>query len=722
MHAKLGYVISTLVAIALLACPAGAFAVEEAKDILIADFEGQTYGDWKVEGDAFGAGPAKGTLQGQMTVRGYLGKALVNTYLGGDGATGTLTSPPLKIERKHINFLIGGGKHPGQTCINLLIGGKCVRTATGYNNSPGGSEALAWQSWDVTDLAGKMATIQIVDKRKGGWGHVNVDQIMQSDKKRQSAAPATPPPAVAASREITIDKRYLHLPVKNGAPGCRVKLVVDGETAREFTIELAEGEPDFWVFADMADFAGKKIRVEVDKMTEGAKGLEAITQADEVPGAAGMYKEKHRQQFHFSSRRGWNNDSNGLVYYKGEYHLYYQHNPYGWKWGNMHWGHAVSDDLVHWKELPIAIYPHRFGDWVFSGSAVVDADNTAGFKTGDEDVIVAAYTSTGRGEAIAYSNDRGRTFADYAGNPVVKHSGRDPKVIWYAPGKHWVMALFDQVGKSRGIALYTSTNLKDWQRTSRIDGYYECPEIFEIALDGKADTTKWVVYGADGKYAVGSFDGKTFAPDGDRQTFHYGNCFYASQTFSNIPADDGRRIQIAWGRIDTPGMPFNQCMLFPVELTLRTTSDGPRMFTMPVREIEKLRGKKHEWKDCSLTFSGRNPLAAIDAELMDISAEIDISASQEKEVGFFVRGTPVSYDVAKQTLTCKGKTAPLKCPGGKLSLRILVDRTSIEIYANDGEVYMPIGVIHPEENRSLEPMNIAKATRLTVWELRSAWE
>ncbi len=720
MNAKIACVVSAIVAVAFLACPAGARAAQNRQDVLIADFEGQTYGQWKAKGDAFGAGPAKGTLKGQMRVSGYLGKGLVNTYLGGDGATGRLTSPPLKIERKYISLLIGGGRHPGLTCINLLVGGKCVRTATGYNNSPGGSEALAWQSWLVADLAGKTATIQIVDKRKGGWGHINVDQIMQSDKKRQSAGPATPPPAVTASREITIDKRYLHLPIRNGATKCRMKFIVDGETAREFTIELAEGEPDFWVFADMADFAGKAVRIEVDKLPEGSKGLDAITQADDVPDAAGMYKEKHRQQFHFSSRRGWNNDSNGLVYYKGEYHLYYQHNPYGWKWGNMHWGHAVSTDLVHWKELPVAIYPHRFGDWVFSGSAVVDADNTAGFKTAGEDVIVAAYTSTGRGEAIAYSNDRGRTFTDYPGNPVVKHNGRDPKVIWYAPGKHWVMALFDQAGKSRGIAFYTSTNLKDWKLASRIDGYFECPEIFEIALDGKADSKKWVVYGADGKYAIGSFDGKTFTPEGDRLRFHYGNCFYASQTFNDIPADDGRRIQIAWGRINTPGMPFNQCMLFPVELTLRTTDAGPRMFIMPVREIEKLREKKHEWKNADLATADRNPLAGIDAKLIDISAEID--CGQAKEVGFNIRGTRLIYEVAKQRLVCRNKSAPLKCPDGKLKLRILVDRTSIEIYANDGLVYMPIGVIHPEKNRSLEPIGDATATKLTVWELRSAWK
>ena len=203
---------------------------------------------------------------------------------------------------------------------------------------------------------------------------------------------------------------------------------------REFEIELADTEPDFWAFLDLTPFAGKKATIQVDSLPRSSHGLDLVEQSDEIRGAENLYKEKYRPQFHFTSRRGWNNDSNGLVFYKGEWHLYYQHNPYGVQWGNMHWGHAVSEDLVHWQELPIALYPQQFGDWCFSGSAVVDVNNTAGFKKGGEDAIVAAYTSTGRGECIAYSNDRGRTFAEFRGNPVVRHEGRDPKVIWYEPG------------------------------------------------------------------------------------------------------------------------------------------------------------------------------------------------------------------------------------------------------------------------------------------------
>ncbi len=393
-------------------------------DILVADFEGANYGVWTVTGEAFGSGPAHGTLPGQMEVSGYLGKGLVNSFFHGDGTTGTLTSPPFTIERDFINFLIGGGMHPDETCINLLVDGKVVRTATGPNDRPGGTEQLDWSSWDVKPWKGRQGVIQIVDRQQGGWGHINIDQIVQSDHK-QEAAPA--------SRVVPITKRYLHLPVKNGVKRVKMKVTAGEKTVDEFDIELAPDTPDFWVFLDLKKYHGQQATVSVDRLPADSRGLASARMSDELPGADHIYHEKYRPQFHFSPIVGWNNDPNGLVYYRGEWHLYFQHNPYGWNWGNMHWGHAVSKDLVHWKQLPIAIYPHAYGDWVFSGGTVVDQDNTAGFKSGNEDVIVASYTSTGRGEAIAYSNDRGRTFTDYEGNPVVKHDGRDPKIIWYAP-------------------------------------------------------------------------------------------------------------------------------------------------------------------------------------------------------------------------------------------------------------------------------------------------
>jgi len=417
---------------------------------------------------------------------------------------------------------------------------------------------------------------------------------------------------VHATRDLTIEKRYINLPVKTGELLQKLSVIVDGRPVREFDIELAPGEPDFWVFLDVTAFLGEHATLQVLSLSRESQGLASITQDDE-PRTPDLYTEALRPQFHFTSRRGWSNDPNGLVYHDGDYHLYYQHNPYGVGWGNMHWGHAVSRDLVHWQEQPIALYPVAYGDWCFSGSAVVDNSNTAGFKTGNEDVIVAAFTSTGRGEAVAYSNDRGRTFTDYPQNPVVRHGGRDPKIIWYAPGKHWAMAVYDEQPREgqepgRFIAFYTSPDLKTWELQSRIEGYYECPEIFELPVDGDGRNTRWVLYAAAGAYAVGAFDGKTFTPEAPEVRYNHGNCFYASQTFTDMPSEDGRRIQIAWGTCEMPGMPFNQMMDFPVELTLHSTPSGIRMYAWPVKEIENLYSETRNWSDTALR-PGQNPLS-----------------------------------------------------------------------------------------------------------------
>src|SRR6516165_9332106 len=259
-------------------------------DILFADFEGPDYGDWKVEGTAFGKRPARGTLPNQMPVTGYLGKGLVNSYHGGDDSTGTLTSPAFTIQRRHINFLIGGGKYPGETCINLLVNKKVVRTAAGPNDKPGGSEHLDWHSWDVKEFEGKTAIIQIVDERKGGWGHINIDHIVQTDRPKKAPGPAR--------RELAVQHRYLHLPVKNGVPQQRMRVLKDGKIVREFDIELAPDAPDFWVFLDVSAWRNHKLAIDVDKLPAESKGLSAITQANALPQAEELYREKDRPQFH----------------------------------------------------------------------------------------------------------------------------------------------------------------------------------------------------------------------------------------------------------------------------------------------------------------------------------------------------------------------------------------------------------------------------------------
>jgi fructan beta-fructosidase len=701
----------SLCAVLLLAGLPIAAAAADRPDLLVADFEGETYGDWKTTGEAFGKGPARGTLPGQMAVSGFLGKGLVNSFHGGDKSTGTLTSPAFKVERKYINFLVGGGKYPGKTCINLLVDDKVVRTATGPNDMPGGSEALDWTFWDVAELEGKTVVIRIVDDATGGWGHINVDHIIQSDRKRT---------AEPLRREIVIDKRYLNIPVKNGAPKRRVRFEVGGETVREFDVELAEEKPDFWTFADVSSFRGKKLVVEV-KLPDGSKALEQIAPSDEIAGAADLYREKQRPQFHFTSRRGWLNDPNGLVYAAGEWHLFYQHNPYGWDWGNMHWGHAVSKDLFHWQETSDALYPKRYGDWCFSGSAIVDRDNTSGWGKGKEPLLVCAFTSTGRGECIAHSNDGGRTWTEHDGNPVVKHGGRDPKLIWHAPTKKWVMAVYDESGGAQDVAFYTSPDLKKWEFQSRIGGFFECPDLYSLPLDGDAKNVKWVLSAADGKYLIGQFDGTKFVKELGKHQVWYGN-FYAAQTYDNAP--DGRRIQIGWGNgIAFPGMPFNQQMTVPVELTLRTTDDGPRLFALPVKEIESLVETSHSWDNMTLK-AGVNPLEKVKGELLDIRAEAEPGGAEQ--ILFTLRGVPVVFDAKKGEVSCQGKMAPLKMrKDGMVRLRILVDRGSVEVFGNDGQIALSVGVLAAADNQSLTLSSRggeAKVKLLEVKVLKSAWK
>lgn len=695
----------------LVAVAASQARSADRADILIADFEQDDYGAWKVDGTAFGTRPARGTLPGQMPVNGFLGKGLVNSFHGGDDSKGTLKSAEFKIERKHVNFLIGGGKYPGQTCMNLIVADKVVRTATGPNDRPGGSEQLDSSSWDVSDLVGKMAIIEIVDDRTGGWGHINVDHIFQSDRP-QSFAPA--------KRLLVVEKRYLYLPVKTGGRKVRMKLVDDGRTVREFEIELAVGEPDFHAFCDVEQFRERRLSIEVDRLPVESQALEAVAQDDAVPDSGRLYAEPNRPQFHFTSRRGWLNDPNGLVFAGGHWHLFYQHNPYGWAWGNMHWGHAVSPDLFHWQELPIALYPQRFDDWCFSGSAVVDTKNTSGFKTGSSDLIVAAYTSTGRGECIVFSNDEGRTWTEFAGNPVVKHAGRDPKLIWHEPSQSWVMAVYDEPDGKRQIAFYSSKDLKSWNYESRIDGFFECPDLFELAIDGKPDQTRWVLSAADGKYVLGRFDGKHFESETDKLQVWHGN-FYAAQTYSDAP--QGRRVQIGWGNgIEFRGAAFNQQMTVPVELTLRGTAEGPRLFAEPVRELAGLAGKTWILADLALG-SDDSKFADVRGELLRIIADIELGRAES--AGLVVRGVPIRYDVTKRQLVCKNVSAPLEPVDGRVNVEILVDRGSVEVFGNHGRVALSVGGSIATDERAIRTEvkgQRAKLRSLHVFELKSAWK
>ena len=694
-------------------------------DITIADFESSDYGNWIVVGGAFGQGPAHGTLPDQMEVSGFRGKGLASSYHGGDEPKGSLTSPEFKIERRHLRFQIGGGGYKGKTCVNLLIDGTVVRSATGTNTRPGGSEELRAHSWNVTEYLGSKARIQITDNHSGDWGHINVDHFVMSDKPIRKLE--------GISREFLIDQKYLIFPIDNNAPSQRMTLAVRGEKVREFELELASDEPDFWVFLDTHEFQGSKVTLRAEKLQEEQlEGFLDIRQDSTYPGEVELYKEKLRPQLHFTSRRGWNNDSNGMMYYDGEFHLFYQHNPFGWNWGNMTWGHAISEDLVHWRELGDALHPDASGT-MFSGSGVVDWNNTTGFQTGDDPALICIYTSAGytnawsRGkpftQGIAYSNDRGRTWTKYKGNPVQGHlnqGNRDPKVIWWEETQEWVIVLY--LSDSR-MAFFRSPDLKRWELQSVLKSFHECPELFELPLHGNEQASKWILYGASGDYLVGEFDGSHFIPDGEQIQFHYGDCFYASQTFSDIPEADGRRIQIAWGQIDAPGMPFNQMMTFPVVLTLRSTDDGPRMFAYPVEEIQQLYTQQYEWDSIALEPGNVETAPEVEGELFDIDVELEVGSATE--IGVLIRGEELLYRADRKQLVFGENEAPLETIDGRIRLRCIVDRTSLEIFANDGSIYMPCRFRPQEENRTLAAFargGHGEVTLAKVRVLESIWK
>ncbi len=625
---------------------ATALGSRAADDLLIADFEGPDYGAWKATGEAFGSAPARGAWPGQMQVEGFLGKGLVNTFRGGDDATGTLNSPPFKIERRFVAFLIGGGHNEQKLALQLLVEGRVVRSATGPNDRSGGSEALAPDSWDVADLAGQTASIRIVDEAKGGWGHLNVDHLRQTDTRPKGLQKNV-------ERSISVTARYLHLPIRNGAPKRVVTLMVDGKSVVRNDIELADGSADWWAPMDVSAWRGKTVTLRVDALPADSVALSAIEQGDGIQDEGSIYREPLRGQFHFSPKRGWNNDPNGMVFYNGEYHLFFQHNPYGWDWGNMHWGHAVSRDLVHWDELGDKLLPDDMGP-MFSGSAVVDWKNTSGFGKDGKPPLVLIYTAAGNPtvQCIAYSTD-GRKFTKFAGNPVLKEitgGNRDPKVMWHEASRKWVMVLYVEWQKKHTIHFFNSPNLREWSLTQIVEGdapgkpyLFECPDFFELPVDGDPTRRKWVLLAANSAYAVGTFDGARFVPEQSNLAGQQGKGFYAPQTFSDIPGAEGRRIQMGWFQTATKGMTFNQSMTVPLELRLLTTTDGPRLTFTPVRELEALRAQSHRLGSLSLAPDAKNPLAKVQGELLEVRAVL--KPGQATHVAFSIRGVPVVYDV-----------------------------------------------------------------------------
>lgn len=440
-----------------------------------------------------------------------------------------------------------------------------------------------------------------------------------------------------------------------------------------------------------------------------------------------MSKSDYRPAYHYTPPAHWMNDPNGLVYYAGEYHLFYQYNPNGNTWGPMNWGHTVSTDLFNWKDLPIALSPDQNGT-IFSGSAVVDSANTSGLKVGSESPIVAIFTSAGahQAQSIAYSTDKGRNWSKYDNNPVSPNPGvtdfRDPKVSWFAPQNKWVMAL----ATGNKISFYSSSDLKIWTFESDFGlnygahgGVWECPDLFQLTVEG-TNLKKWVLLvsinpggpngGSATQYFVGNFDGNKFSADANETSWiDYGTDDYAGVTYSNIPTSDGRRIMIGWMSN------WNYAGVVPTT-TWRSTMTIARVISMfkngqnyslkfnPVEELKGYYSQKDttviqpknsiDLKNSTIIKSGSYDISLMADFSQTDSLQLTIGDSAERLlIVFDQKNGTVSIDrsqsglvgfnpMFKQKMVCSSFTSGAD---QKMDIRMLVDKTSVELFWNKGE-------------------------------------
>ncbi len=426
------------------------------------------------------------------------------------------------------------------------------------------------------------------------------------------------------------------------------------------------------------------------------------------------YNELYRPQFHFTSERNLTGIPGGLIYYDGEYHMFYLYNPQGNDNEFSHWGHAVSTDLVHWKHLPVALYPDENSNdkefcTILSGSVIVDNKNLLGKQQSVEKTLVAFYTSQQCGQRIAYSNDKGITWKKYEGNPVIPYNETDdaqhPKVVWHEPSQKYVMVLYRKTSeddKSKGVSFYTSENLVDWHYNSHIYGFSGCPDFFPMKVSNRPEETRWVLFDGDGSYIIGNFDGKDFSPETAKMKNDFGNNYYATQTWNNIPEENHRTIQLAWMRGGNyPNMPFNGQMVFPAELSLMKFNFGYKIVRNPVTEAELLHNKQYTWENKKLIPGiNQNIVKKVKSDCLHIIGEFDLKTCSS--FGFYIRknkkhtGAEVLYDVKRGTLSLMGVSAPVEPVNNKISLEILVDRSSIELYANNGQAVIS-NCFTPEE-------------------------
>ena len=527
---------------------------------------------------------------------------------------------------------------------------------------------------------------------------------------------------------INTNQRYLLLPVEEVMPDVRVSMIVNNKEVNVADVRLAVNRVDYFVPLDLSDYAGKNILLKFKLgSNDPIRGKLSAVCCKEMKLSDTFdtgNREKFRPTYHFSPLYGWMNDPNGMVYKDGEYHLFYQHNPYGSKWGNMHWGHAISKDLINWEHRPDAITPDALGT-IFSGSAVVDTDNTAGFGSG---AIVAIYTqnSDRQVQSIAYSTDNGRSFTKYENNPVLTSDARDfrdPKVFWHKETQRWIMLL--AVGQE--MQIFSSSNLKDWAFESSFGegqgahgGVWECPDLFELPVDG-TNEKKWVLLcnlnpggpfgGSATQYFVGTFNGKEFVNESPSKTkwMDWGKDHYATVTWSDAP--DNRRIAIAWMSNwqyanDVPTSQYRSPNSVPRDLSLFTVDGETYLQSAASPELLKLRdiSKKRSFKvNGTRTIKEMIPGndGAYEIELTIENQRADVigfrlynDKGEEVDMQYDMKEKKFSMDRRKSGEVGFNENFPMltwtAIESGKdeLKLCLFVDKSSVEAFGDGGRFVM----------------------------------
>ena len=540
------------------------------------------------------------------------------------------------------------------------------------------------------------------------------------------------------SRTIELSQGWLHFPIGRDAARCYVRFEIDGRQIAELYLGLAPDAPDFWCGMELEDHRGKSV---VLTITDGAPEslldgiVEGPAMGPENPLYAGLYREELRPGYHFSSRRGWLNDPNGLVYDGEQYHLFYQHNPYGILHGgvNIHWGHAVSADAVHWRELPDGIRPWVSACHIASGSCLIDEDGVAGFG---KRAMVAAFTHLGsanfrvtppshwpsEGQFLAASTDGGRHFERFAECPVIPtedgKSWRDPRVFPDPEGGFGI-AVYETDEKGNCVSFYHSDDLHRWTRTSRADDLYECPDLFRLTPVG-GGAPKWVLYGADGMVRVGELSQGAFTQEGERYPLDYGLCTYAGQTWNGRDDSDGR-MHISWLRDDKlswsdptsyPGMPFSQQMTVPCLLRLVKAADGYRVTRTPIPALDALRDGVPEVAEYPAAPERRIALPVQGDALLEIDSPGPVTLS----LGI----ARIDYDPRTgEAVFDGGKKRAVLMERGPLRLRLLTDRMSSEFFLQD-EISASYGQQMDGLSFSIEAPQGA-SVRASIYRMKGIW-